>query len=110
MTGRWGRVVGVVLLVVAAVQAIASHDASVGPLVRTVTVGRDPLAVAIAVHPGRIFVTNSGSNTVSVLDARSATVLRTIPVGRTLTGIVPLTDHPLTATASDAHNVYIRGV
>ena len=29
-----------------------------------------------------LFVTNSGSNTVSVLDARSGTVLRTIPVGR----------------------------
>jgi YVTN family beta-propeller protein len=74
---------GFVLLVVAAVQAIVSRDASVGPLVRTVTVGRDPLTVAIAVHPGRIFVTNSGSNTVSVLDAHSGTVLRTIPVGRT---------------------------
>jgi DNA-binding beta-propeller fold protein YncE len=52
--------------------------------------------VAIAVHPGRIFVTNSGSNTVSVLDARS--------------GIAPLTDHPLTATTSYAHNVYSDGV
>ena len=61
-------------------------------------------------HPGRIFVTNSGSNTVSVLDARSGTVLRTIPVGRTPTGIVPLTDRPLTSTSGDAHNVYIGGV
>ena len=89
MTGRWGRVVGVILLVVAAVQAIVSRDASVGPLVRTVTVGRDPLAVAIAVHPGRIFVTNRGSNTVSVLDTRSGTVLRTLPVGARPPGACP---------------------
>jgi DNA-binding beta-propeller fold protein YncE len=47
---------------------------------------------------------------VSVLDVRSGTVLRTIPVGRTPTGIVPLTDHPLTSTTDDAHNVYIDGV
>jgi YVTN family beta-propeller protein len=58
----------------------------------------------------KVFVTNSGSNTVSVLDARSRTVLRTIPVGVCPTGIVPLTDHPLTSTTCDAHNVYIDGV
>ena len=46
----------------------------------------------------------------SVLDARSGTVLRTIPVGRTPTGIVPLTDHRLTATTGDTHNMYIGSV
>ena len=34
----------------------------------------------------------------------------TIPVGVRPTGIVPLTDHPLTSTTGDAHNVYIGGV
>src|SRR5438270_9984080 len=60
MTGRWVRVVGLVLLAVAVAQAVVWRDASVGPLVRTVTVGRDPIAVAIAVHTGRVFVANSG--------------------------------------------------
>lgn len=57
-----------------------------------------------------LFVTNSGSNTVSVLDARSGTVRRTILVGHTPTGIMPLTDQPLTSTTADAHNVYMDGV
>ena len=66
--------------------------------------------MAIAVPPGRIFVTINGSNTVSVLDARSGTVRGTIAAGLRPTAIVPLTEHPLTSTTADAHNVYNRGV
>src|SRR5438445_760344 len=61
-------------------QAVVRRDASTGPRGRTVTVGRRPLAVAVAARTGRIFVANSGSNSVSVLDARSGLPLRTVPV------------------------------
>jgi|SRR2546429_3598807 len=47
----------------------------------TVRLGTNPLAVAIDAHTARAFVAGS-NNTVSVLDARSGTVVRTILVGR----------------------------
>lgn len=57
-------------------------DAHTGALLSTVTVGVLPSALAVDAQTGRVFVTNSGSNTVSTLDARSGRVVRTVAVGR----------------------------
>ena len=52
----------------------------VPPAVRTITVGRVPLALAVDEHTRRVFVANLGSDTVSMLDAASGAVLATVPV------------------------------
>ncbi len=57
-------------------------DARSGALLRTAQVGVLPYAIAADARSGRVFVANSGSDSVSVLDARSGRVLRTVAVGR----------------------------
>src|SRR5207244_564478 len=75
----WRRVVGLALLVVlAGVAGVRRFDAS--PLVRTVTVGLGPSAVAVDAQSSRVFVANSLSNSVSVLAAPSGTVTPTMAV------------------------------
>lgn len=67
-------------------------DSETGAIVNTTEVGRDPTAIAVDKSTGRVFVVNRGAydtsghpselGTVSVLDARSGRVLRTIGVGK----------------------------
>jgi YVTN family beta-propeller protein len=59
--------------------------------VRTVAVGRAPLALAVADQPQHVFVANFGSHTVSMLDASSGAVLAT-------TAVVPYPDTLAVAT------------
>ena len=54
-----------------AAQAVAS----------TVTVGSSPFALAVNPATGRIYVANTGSNTVSVIDGSRDTVTATVTVG-----------------------------
>ncbi len=55
-----------------------------GPLlVRSVPVGISPQALAVDPDTERVFVASSGSNTISVLDARTGTVIRTTRMGGT---------------------------
>jgi YVTN family beta-propeller protein len=56
-------------------------DARRGHVLRTVTVGALPVAVAVDGRHGRVFVANEGEDTVSMLDARTGAVLATIAVG-----------------------------
>jgi len=58
--------------------ALAIVDVRSGA-VRTVPVGTSPTAVAVAA--GRVYVANTGADTVSVVARGSGTVLATIPVG-----------------------------
>lgn len=62
--------------------AIHLLDARTGTLVRTVTVGTGPFALAVDEPATRVFVTNLNSASVSVLDARTGTLLRTVAVGQ----------------------------
>src|SRR5205823_1761384 len=52
-------------------------DARSGILLRTVSVGRGPRAVAVAERTGHIFVGNSNADTMSMLDTRTGALLRT---------------------------------
>ncbi len=70
---------------------VAMLDARTGALLRLIGVGVAPGAVAVDGRSGRVFVANAGPvdrlgnasepGTVSVLDARSGAVLRTVTVG-----------------------------
>jgi YVTN family beta-propeller protein len=77
--------------------SVSILDAASGRLVRSVTVGMLPAAVAVDARSGRVFVANKGpldsnlvplsNGTVTVLDARSGAVLRTVAVGTYPTAI-----------------------
>jgi len=56
-------------------------NAATGHVVGTIPVGRGAVAVAVDDRTGRVFVANDESRDISVLDARSGVVLRTVPVG-----------------------------
>jgi YVTN family beta-propeller protein len=55
-------------------------DARSGTVLRTVTVGYGPGALALDARLGRAFVANRYDGTVSVLDVATGAVLRTVPV------------------------------
>src|SRR5918912_4484506 len=76
-------VVGLVLLATLGVLAgMLVHSANAGSMVRTIAVGRNPLAVAVDERIGRAFVLNNAGNSVSMLDTATGTLLRTVAVGR----------------------------
>src|SRR5438067_1266878 len=54
---------------------------------RSVAVGRGAHALAVHERTGRVFVTNALDDSLSLLDARSGRVLRTIPLGFTPTAL-----------------------
>jgi YVTN family beta-propeller protein len=60
-------------------------DAQSGDLLRTVTVGASAFGIAVDEQTDRVFVTNVKDGTVSVLQAHTGTVLRTI--GLQLAGV-----------------------
>jgi DNA-binding beta-propeller fold protein YncE len=67
-------------------------DAASGALLRTVTIGVAPIALAVDEQTGRLFVANAGSmdlqgdylggGGISILDSRTAAVLRTVPAAQ----------------------------
>jgi len=71
--------------------SVSVLDARSGALLRTVTVGPHPFVMAVDGRSSRVFVTSlgamdaaghlTGSGSVSVLDAQSGMLLRTVPVG-----------------------------
>jgi DNA-binding beta-propeller fold protein YncE len=76
-------VVGSVLLVTLGVLAgMLVHSANADSMVRTIAVGRNPLAVAVDERIGRAFVLNNAGNSVSMLETATGTLLRTVAVGR----------------------------
>ena len=56
-------------------------------VIANITVGTNPYGVAYDSNDGRVYVANSGSNTVSVIDTKTNTVVVTIPVGTTPQGV-----------------------
>jgi YVTN family beta-propeller protein len=84
--GRRYRVPVVLLVALLTVVGIVRREATT-PESWTVGVGSDPVAVAVAPRSGRVVVANSGDQTVSILDARSGSVLATVPLGHAPTAI-----------------------
>src|ERR671931_85092 len=64
----------------ACVAAATTSRTQVSPIVRTIAVGRAPVALAVDGQTRRVFVANFGSATVSMLDAGSGAVLATTAV------------------------------
>jgi len=62
------------------------------PVVGTVYVGESPRALILDPEGRKIYVVNSGSNTVSVIDKTTKKEERTIPVGKRPYGIAILRD------------------
>jgi YVTN family beta-propeller protein len=52
-----------------------------GSVIKTIPVGKGPQKVAFNPANNDIYVINGGSNTVSVINSSSNTVIKTIPVG-----------------------------
>lgn len=73
------------------------------PVIATILVGTYPAGVAVDPAAHRAVVTDEGSNTVSVLDTRTASVLATILVGNTPQAVAldPLTHRAYVANADD---------
>jgi DNA-binding beta-propeller fold protein YncE len=62
--------------------AIDIVDTHTGRLLRTVAVGVSAFGEVVDERCGRLFVTNAGSGTVSVIGARAGTLVRTVRVAR----------------------------
>ena len=56
-------------------------EAATGEM-RTVGVGREPVAIAVNRSTNRIYVANAGSASVSVIDGKNDTVIATVPIAR----------------------------
>lgn len=63
-----------------------------GNIVKKIRVGESPSGVAVSRAGDRVFVANSGSDTVSVIDAKSLTVIAEIPVGDVPLFVMPSAD------------------
>lgn len=58
-----------------------SHNALADTVTGTIQVGNAPNGISVNPSTGLIYVANSGSNTVSVIDGKTGNVTSTIPVG-----------------------------
>lgn len=61
-------------------------------ITRSISVGRQPIGVAIDENRNRLYVVNSGSNTVTVINTVSEVVEKTITVGEKPYGIVSISE------------------
>lgn len=82
-----------VLLVIIIVFIVIESQSS--PSLRqaaSVPVGQQPWGVAVAPDGGQLYITNEGSNSVSVIDTKTNTVTATVTVGHNPRGIVVAPD------------------
>jgi YVTN family beta-propeller protein len=71
---------------------------TLGKVVATVKVGKQPIGVAVSPDGERIYVTNENDNTVSVIDASSDQVIATVRVGSNPQGL---------AVRPDGQRIYV---
>lgn len=60
---------------------VARFDAGTGVVRGMTAVERAPIGIVLPAGTGKVYVSNEGSNTVSVLSASSMALLKTIPTG-----------------------------
>ncbi len=95
---------GALVLALAAPTAAAGSPVARAPAVTgTITVGSDPYGVAVNPVTGTIYVTNTGSDSVSVISGRTNTVTATITAGSNPRGVAV---NPVTATV---YVTYVTG-
>lgn len=86
-------------------------DAATDAVTATITVGQDPVGVAVSPDGGRVYVSNSGSNTVSVIDAATDTVIATVPIAACPDGLTVSPDgrRVYVATGGSPPSLYLCG-
>jgi YVTN family beta-propeller protein len=79
MKGKVWKLLGLILTVIFVLSWV--HEVYAAGVIATIPVGIGPLGVAYDSVKGEIFVTNQGSNTVSVISDRNNTVVKNVSVG-----------------------------
>jgi len=79
-------------------------DTATDTVIATVQVGDGPMGVAVSPDDRKVYVGNTGSDTVSVIDTTTNTVVSTIPTGRGPTGVALTPDGSKVYVANDGAN------
>ena len=86
---------------------IVAFDAKSGAIKQRVRVGVSPYEIALAADGKRLFVSNWGEKTVSVVDVASQKVIKTIPVGFNPNDMLLAADGRLFVACSNENTVYV---
>ena len=86
---------------------VVAFDAATGALKKRVHVGVSPYELAMTADGKRLFVSNWGDKTISVVDVASSTVIKTIPVGFNPNDMVLSADGRLFVACSNENTVYV---
>ncbi|THD62151.1 alkaline phosphatase family protein [Phenylobacterium sp.] len=86
---------------------VVAFDARSGAIKRRVHVGVSPYELALAPDGKRLFVSNWGEKTVSVVDIASEKVIKTLPVGFNPNDMVLAADGRLFVACSNENTVYV---
>ena len=69
---------GYLYLVQSSSNRVAVYDYNAQAVVRTITVGKNPLAAAMSMDGSVLYVTNNGSSSLSVIDLRSLSLTQSV--------------------------------
>src|SRR5262249_24937544 len=86
---------------------VVQFDAKTGAIKGRVRVGVSPYELALSKDGRRLFVSNWGDKSVSVVDAQSLKVIKTIPVGFNPNDMAVSTDGRLFVACSNENTVYV---
>ncbi len=86
---------------------VVQFDAKTGAVKGRVQVGVSPYEMVLTKDGRRLFVSNWGDKTVSVVDAHSLKVIKTIPVGYNPNDMVLAADGRLFVACSNENTVYV---
>jgi YVTN family beta-propeller protein len=89
---------------------VVQFDAATGSVRGRVHVGVSPYELALTKDGRRLFVSNWGDKSVSVVDARSLKVIKTIPIGFNPNDMVLSDDGRLFVACSNENTVYVIDV
>src|SRR4029077_14881260 len=86
---------------------VVAFDAKTGDIKKRVHAGVSPYELALAADGRRLYVSNWGDNSVSVVDVASQKVIKTIPVGFNPNDMVLAADGRLFVACSNENTVYV---
>ena len=107
MKGQWIAIIFVSVMILGTL-AFSAINVQGYDILTPIPVGTNPDGGALNLDTNRLYVTNTGSGTVSVIDTTTNTVIDTIEVGRAPGGMAlnPLTNR-IYVVNSGSNNVYI---